>query len=98
MSYSVISHNSNFSVSINDGYYCYLIDASSNNIDVQMEDISLYDGVAYLFINISSNSSYTVTLNAYTGQYIDGSSTKVISVADKSFELISFGQNWISHK
>ncbi len=97
MSYSIISYDTNFSVMIEDGYYVYLVDASSNDIDISLDDISLYDGVAFLFIRLDSSIN-VVTINPYSGQLIDGSSTKLLSVADKSIEIISYGQNWISHK
>jgi len=98
MSYSVISQSGNFSVSINDGYYCYICDCSYGNINVSLEDIDQYDGICYLFIRKDTNTNYSLTLTPYTGQLIDGNNSLSISISDKSYEIISYGGNWISHK
>lgn len=96
--YYCLNITSNHTIDLNDGYYVYFADANSNNINIYLPDISSYDGIPILFVRTDTNISYNVILNAYSGQNIDGNSTKSISITDKSFELISFSQNWISHK
>jgi hypothetical protein len=95
-SYSIIQINNNVNIGINDGYYIYYIDASTNNINITLPDITLYDGVAYRFCR-KDNTTNTITISGYSSQLIDGTSSFNLVSFRESREVVSFNQNWFSY-
>lgn len=83
-------------VDFNDGYYVYYFDCTSGNIIANLRDITGYDGVAFRLFRVDGTSN-TLTINAYSGQYIDGSSYFNLVGARASREIVSLNNNWFSY-
>jgi hypothetical protein len=88
-SVSVVIENSDFTVDSADGWNLYLIDASANNITVSMSQI-ITDGQYWQFKRIDSNSSNSVTFQAYSGD----SFAQALSLdIGQGAELVSYYEN-----
>ena len=77
--------------------YCYFfIDASNNNVTIELTETFINYGVYYEFLRID-NSANTVTINAKNGYTINGNSS--ITVAGNQYVyMINNGSNWHAPK
>lgn len=90
MSFSILSSSSS-SINVDVDYNVYLLDATSNNIEVYLPNLS-FDGLR-VYIKRVDNSSNTITVYPSIGNYIDGSSSKNISPMT-CINCINYSSNW----
>lgn len=76
-----------------DGYNLYIIDASSNNINITLTTNYLSNGLYYYFIRID-NSVNSVTLTAPSG-YTINNTTNINLNTNQSCEMLFNNNNWI---
>jgi ADP-dependent phosphofructokinase/glucokinase len=94
--YFIVSSNLGMSVNSNDSYEYYLIKNLTANIDIDL--ISGYNGLTYEFFRNDTNN-YTVTLNAATGQTINGNASITIPINYYVYMIyIADDSNWITKR
>lgn len=75
-SYNIRTVTSDMDMNYNsdDGYDLYIVDASSNNITIDLPT-SYWEGLYWQFQRIENTSLKTVTINAPSGKTINGNSS-----------------------
>ena len=93
MSYSIVLINTDTDMDQNGntGYNYFLVDASSNNIDVQMSN-SAWDGLTFIY-NRTDASSNVVSLSAKTGYTINGNASIILPI-NKTVEIVYYQGTW----
>jgi hypothetical protein len=94
MSYAILNLTDNYSSSITDGYNMYILDASSNTIDLTLPDCNGYDSLYYTVYCV--NSANTVTIYVYSTQSIANVGNSVGISAGNHYNFVSFNGNWYS--
>lgn len=77
---------SSYTVGVND----YLVDVTGNTVTVTLPTSVGIDGKNYV---VKNSGSGVVTVSTFSGQTIDGSSSKTLRTND-SIEIVSDGSNW----
>jgi hypothetical protein len=77
---------SSYTVGVND----YLVDVTANTVTVTLPTSVDIDGKNYV---VKNSGSGIVTVSTFSGQTIDGSSSKTLRTND-SIEIVSDGSNW----
>lgn len=91
MQSTIQSCNTNFS--LNYSYSVNLVDSTSQNIVITLEEIANYygDGVIF-FIKKIDSSSNTITLNAHSGETIDNNASYVMT--SSAITLVCNATKW----
>lgn len=76
-----------------DGYNMYIVDASSNNIDILLTSNYVSNGLYYSFIRLD-NSINVVTLTAPSGYTINNTTSVTINT-NQTCEILFNNNNWI---
>jgi hypothetical protein len=90
---------SNYTSNVQDGYNCYVLDATHNDITLSVADATAADGNTYLVVRIDGVVANTVTLvPSVTGQTINGATSytlTAVGVAGSSgVQILATGGNW----
>lgn len=76
-------------------YTMYFIDASNNNIEIQITNDPVTQGLVYEFLRIDNNTSNTVTFIAKSGYTVSGSTSLSLDI-NQHVTLINNGSDWIA--
>ena len=92
--YNILHVNVNTDMNINshDGYSFYVIDATNNDITIDLLT-SCLDGLTWKF-HREDNTSFIVTINPPSGKTINGNSSKTLG-GSQSCRLIYTNDNFI---
>lgn len=74
-------------------YSVYLVDASTNNITINIPDCTGTDGEYFIFTRKDSNNNNTLTLVPYGSQTIDGNSSVNVPISS-TLGIISINNEW----
>ena len=89
--YCEITSNADMNNNTYAGFEYYFVDASSGSITITLPEI-LYDGTTFIMHRID-NSVNNVTLEAFTGQTVDGTSS--VNMPARNYqEFVSLNNNW----
>lgn len=89
--YSVTTTSSNLTLTSDNDIV--LVNASSSSLTIALPSATTVSGKAFTVKKIDSSSN-TVTVQPQTGQTIDGSSSKILSVQYEFLTIVSDGSNW----
>ena len=96
MSYALTKITANIDMDLNDntGYQYFLIDAGSNNVNVDLTN-QIWDGLTFIYCRTDSSTS-VVSLTAKTGTTINNAASINIAVGQMA-EIVCYGTNWYAH-
>ncbi len=89
----------NYEISINNGFNTFMLHATTNNIIVNLPNISKINGLVYTFIRTDKNDNLKISLNPYYNQKIDNSfsvSIDYLGTNKNTLKIISYEYNWYS--